>query len=36
MTRTVVSHKQPIIIGVVALALAAGGVVAYKKIKERR
>ena len=36
VTRTVVSHKQPIIIGVVALALAAGGVVAYKKIKERR
>ena len=36
VARTAVRHKQPIIIGVVALALAAGGVVAYKKIKERR
>ena len=36
VARTAVSHKQPIIIGVVALALAAGGVVTYKKIKERR
>ena len=36
VTRAASSHKQPIVIGVVALALAAGGVVAYKKIKERR
>ena len=36
MTRSPVGYTQPIVIGAVVLALAAGGVVAYRKIKERR
>ena len=36
VTRSPAGYTQPIVIGAVVLALAAGGVVAYRKIKERR